>query len=128
MDGRGHTPLTRRPMDKRSLDCFRKSLKEQRDALHLRLVRVKRQHPVSGASELKDEGDWASASVAQEMTAMEQTQAEKLLRALNAALDRIDAGTFGKCRDCGQLIGEERLEAIPWTRYCITCQEVIDAA
>jgi DnaK suppressor protein len=128
MDGRGHGPLSRLPMDKRSLDRFRKSLKEQRDALHLRLVRARRQHPGPGASEVKDEGDRASASVAQEMTAPERTQAENLLRAVNAALDRIDAGTFGKCRDCGQLIGEDRLEAIPWTRYCITCQEVIDAA
>ena len=114
-------------MDKRSVDRFRKSLKEQRDALHLRLVRVRRQPAGLGPSEVKDEGDRASASLAQEITALGRTQAENLLRAVSAALDRIDTGTFGECRDCGQEIGVKRLEAIPWTRYCIRCQEIIDA-
>ena len=57
---------------------------------------------------------------------MQQSQAENLLKAVNGALDQIDAGTFGQCRNCGQEIGLKRLQAIPWTRYCITCQELID--
>ena len=36
---------------------------------------------------------------------------------------RIDKGTFGVCRDCGEPIAEARLNAIPWTRVCITCKE-----
>ena len=39
------------------------------------------------------------------------------------ALLRIDKGTFGLCRDCGEPIAEARLNAIPWTRVCITCKE-----
>jgi len=66
------------------------------------------------------------ASTITEMSAMQQTQAENLLKAVNGALDQIDAGTFGQCRNCGQEIGGKRLEAIPWTRYCIACQELID--
>jgi len=36
---------------------------------------------------------------------------------------RVEAGTFGLCRDCGQPIADARLDAIPWTRVCITCKE-----
>jgi len=78
-----------------------------------------------GASELKDEGDRASASITTEMSAIQQTQAENLLRAMTAALERIRNGTFGECLHCDQEIGVKRLEAVPWTRYCITCQELI---
>ena len=40
---------------------------------------------------------------------------ERLLEAIDAALTRIDDGTYGTCGACGQPIGEERLEALPWT-------------
>src|SRR4051794_3807095 len=43
------------------------------------------------------------------------------LRHVDEALAGIDAGTFGACRSCGQLIAPERLEAIPWVLLCIDC-------
>jgi len=53
---------------------------------------------------------------------LKQTDA-KILTAIDEALVRIDKGTFGVCRDCGGPIAAARLEAIPWTRVCITCKE-----
>ena len=47
----------------------------------------------------------------------------KILQAIEEALWRIDKGTFGVCRDCGEMIADARLNAIPWTRVCITCKE-----
>lgn len=47
------------------------------------------------------------------------------LRLVDAALARIDAGTFGRCLRCGNEIAAERLEALPWAAYCITCQQAI---
>lgn len=111
-------------MDKLSTNRFRKLLKERRDNLHLRLTRATRQS--RSLADAKDEGDRASASIEKEMSAAEKAQAESLLKAVNAALDRIDGGTFGHCLNCGQEIGLKRLEAIPWARYCITCQELMD--
>jgi DnaK suppressor protein len=114
-------------MDKQSLERFRKTLKERRDALHLRLSTTKREaFGNRSVCEIRDEGDRANASITAEMSVLQQSQAENLLKAINGALDQIDAGTFGKCRNCAQEIGRKRLEAIPWTRYCITCQELID--
>jgi RNA polymerase-binding transcription factor DksA len=43
----------------------------------------------------------------------------QLLEEVNAALDRINQGTYGRCEVCGKQIAEERLRAIPYTRLCI---------
>ena len=47
----------------------------------------------------------------------------KILQAIEEALARITKGTYGVCRDCGEMVAEPRLKAIPWTRMCITCKE-----
>ena len=53
---------------------------------------------------------------------LKQTDA-KILQAIEEALGRIEKGTHGICRDCGEPIAEARLNAIPWTRVCIACKE-----
>jgi DnaK suppressor protein len=50
------------------------------------------------------------------------------LELVDAALARLDAGTFGTCQRCGGLIAEGRLEALPWAAHCISCQSAIDKA
>ena len=42
---------------------------------------------------------------------------------VETALQRIREGEFGECTNCGNEINAKRLEAVPWTRYCIECQE-----
>jgi len=53
---------------------------------------------------------------------LKQTDA-KILQAIEEALWRIEKGTYGACRDCGEPIAPARLDAIPWTRVCISCKE-----
>ena len=53
---------------------------------------------------------------------LKQTDA-KILQAIEEALVRMEKGTYGICRDCGDPIAAARLEAIPWTRVCITCKQ-----
>ena len=53
---------------------------------------------------------------------LKQTDA-KILQAIEEALYRLEKGTYGVCRDCGDPIAPARLEAIPWTRVCITCKQ-----
>ena len=53
---------------------------------------------------------------------LKQTDA-KILQAIEEALFRMEKGTYGICRDCGEPIASARLDAIPWTRVCITCKE-----
>ena len=53
---------------------------------------------------------------------LKQTDA-KILQAIEEALVRLDDGSYGVCRDCGEDIAPARLNAIPWTRVCIECKE-----
>jgi DnaK suppressor protein len=61
--------------------------------------------------------------------ALEERQQDRLGN-IDEALARIEAGTYGKCQNCGQPIGEERLEANPTTTFCADCasEEEVDAA
>ena len=45
------------------------------------------------------------------------------LRLVEEALDRLDTGDYGICLACEEPIAEKRLRALPWARYCVTCQE-----
>ena len=47
------------------------------------------------------------------------------LRLVEEALDRLDAGDYGICQACEEPIAEKRLRALPWARYCVTCQDVV---
>jgi DnaK suppressor protein len=49
-----------------------------------------------------------------------------LLRAVRAALTRMTGGHYGACLHCDGSITEKRLEAVPWTPYCIKCQAAAD--
>ncbi|MEI6667640.1 MAG: TraR/DksA family transcriptional regulator [Acidobacteriota bacterium] len=53
---------------------------------------------------------------------LKQTDA-KILQAIDEAVVRLEKGTYGLCRDCGEPVSSARLNAIPWTRVCITCKE-----
>jgi DnaK suppressor protein len=53
---------------------------------------------------------------------LKQTDA-KILQAIEEALYRMEKGVYGICRDCGESIAPARLEAIPWTRVCISCKQ-----
>ena len=50
-----------------------------------------------------------------------------LLREIQEALTRIDDGEYGHCLECDESISLKRLEAIPWARFCIECQEELAA-
>jgi DnaK suppressor protein len=69
----------------------------------------------------------ASQVFAQQRDLALREKAEKELELVDAALARLDAGTFGRCLRCGGPIAEGRLEALPWAAYCIACQKLVGA-
>jgi len=110
-------------MDRKSIARFKKALEARHQELRLGLAKTQRetQHDYG-----KDEGDRAVASTSREIDLSQKSRDRALLTAVDAALRRIKDGTFGECLNCGQEINIKRLEAIPWVRYCITCQELMD--
>jgi len=107
-------------MDALLLDNYRRILEEKRhELLSAGPVRTPSVEP--GAKS----GDWIDQS-SQESDrhvhlALKQTDA-KLLRAIEDALHRVEQGTYGICSDCEEEIPTVRLDAVPWTRVCISCK------
>jgi DnaK suppressor protein len=73
-----------------------------------------------------DEMDQTGRSTEQEVAILGLNRRSELLRNIQAALRRIEDGTFGTCTNCEEAIGRNRLVAVPWTPFCIRCQEVVD--
>ena len=59
------------------------------------------------------------------MFSLSDAERTTLLQIENA-LHRMDEGTYGRCANCGQTINVLRLEAVPWARFCIDCQELAE--
>jgi DnaK suppressor protein len=70
-----------------------------------------------------DTADQAAAEYERQALAHKAAVGRQTLRNLSQALERIRQGTFGECAECGNEIEAKRLEAIPWARYCLKCQE-----
>ena len=113
-------------MDRKSIARFQKALQARHRELRQGLAQTHRESPAAQHDYGKDEGDRANTSLARELDLGQKSRERALLTSVDAALKRINEGTFGECLNCGQEINSKRLEAIPWVRYCITCQELID--
>jgi len=71
-----------------------------------------------------DEVEFAIKTVEQDLTAATAELRSQMLKEVESALKRVAGGTYGLCEGCGEDITPNRLKAIPWARYCLTCQEL----
>ena len=76
----------------------------------------------------KDLGDQANTAYTREFQFELGNGDRRLLREVLTALRKLDEGGFGECERCGEPIGEKRLEALPFARYCIDCQRRLERA
>jgi DnaK suppressor protein len=74
----------------------------------------------------QDIADRAASSYNKEFLFHQSNSERQLLQMVEGALSRISEGSFGQCISCGKDINPKRLEAVPWTRYCIECQEKME--
>lgn len=70
-----------------------------------------------------DEGGQASWAQMEHLAFVNLEQGQKTLTEVEAALGRMDRGTYGQCEGCGEPIPEARLRALPWARFCVRCIE-----
>ena len=73
-------------------------------------------------------GDLVSASVEKEKAFEYGEAGVNALREINAALEKLESGTYGVCEICGKLIGVKRLKAVPSARLCIKCKSDQEAS
>lgn len=113
-------------MAKSDVASFRDHLVEHRQEILNLYERDLKAGQASTDEGTEDIVDRANNSYNRElMFSLSDTERNQLL-AVDAALARIEEGTYGKCINCSREIGVKRLEAVPWARYCIDCQELAE--
>jgi RNA polymerase-binding transcription factor len=70
-----------------------------------------------------DVDEFAAKVASQDVTASTLELRTQMLKEIDRSLKLMTTGTYGVCEDCGEEISPIRLKAIPWARYCLTCQE-----
>lgn len=106
-----------------STRSMEKQLRDQEQHLTQAMVQAVEQGREVSTDETNDVADLAVLSYQKEMLFTQSTEGRNQLQLVRSALARIADGTFGQCVNCHQQIGAKRLEAVPWTPYCIDCQE-----
>jgi DnaK suppressor protein len=115
-----------------SLDTqrFRDTLLEERRRVEHALATLRDEHPGSLDEEVEETAtsdnhlaETATATLGREIDYTLGENSEEVLAQIDAALERIDDGTYGTCTNCGKEIPLERLEANPWASLCIGCKQ-----
>jgi DnaK suppressor protein len=108
-------------MDKGNVQRFKTILEFRQQELRLSIQHQRQSARTAGRE--ADAVDHATTSSERELLLQQRNREQGLLRMVEAALERIRDGSFGQCISCGNEIEVKRLQAVPWTRYCIQCQE-----
>jgi DnaK suppressor protein len=109
-------------MTKAELNKFRNTL----EAKQAELVQFVRNRDAIAIEKSPDALDEVQHAAERELAIRNLDRESHLLRNVRGALRRISDGTFGVCLHCEEDISPKRLAAVPWTAYCIQCQELAD--
>jgi DnaK suppressor protein len=109
-------------MSKTELNKF----KEVLETKHAELAKVLRNRDGITIEKSPDALDEVQNAAERELAIRNLDRESNLLRNVRSALHRIDEGIYGVCMHCEEDISPKRLNAVPWTPYCIQCQELAD--
>ena len=113
-------------MEKKKLEAFKKRLETRQQELRRTVNRNQQDGRSADEDTAQDIADRAASSYNKEFLFSQSNNDRQLLQMVDGALARIRAGSFGECISCGEEINPKRLEAVPWTRHCIECQEKLE--
>ena len=114
------------PQDQDQYKALRERLQNQRDEIlnmYKQDLRAGQESADDGTEDIVDRAN--NAYNRELMFSLSDTERNTLLLIENA-LRRMDEGTYGRCSNCGQSIALPRLEALPWARFCVDCQELAE--
>jgi RNA polymerase-binding protein DksA len=110
-------------------DRFRETLLEERTRVAAAIQNLHDEHPGTLAEDAGEEtaydnhlADTATETYDRELDYTLEENSEHVLAEIDAALKRMEEGTYGTCTNCDREIALERLEALPWATLCIDCQ------
>jgi DnaK suppressor protein len=113
-------------MDKKRLEQFKKRLETRQQELRRLVSRNVQDGRAADEQAAQDVADKAANSYTKEFLFHQSNNDRQLLQLVEEALSRIREGSYGECVNCGNELNAKRLEAVPWTRYCINCQEKVE--
>jgi DnaK suppressor protein len=100
-----------------------KQLIESRIAEQENILETAQRETRGDAARYADPADQAASEYERQSLMHKAAAARQMIQTLTQALERLREGSFGECAECGGEIEAKRLEAIPWARYCVKCQE-----
>lgn len=113
-------------LDKRTMEQYRKKLLEKRRELTAAYTKNRHYGRESDEGGTQDLADKASSSYTKEFLYSLSNTERSILEEVERALKRIDSGEYGTCADCEEKISRKRLDAVPWARHCVPCQERVE--
>jgi RNA polymerase-binding transcription factor len=113
-------------MEKKRLEYYRKKLLAKREELLRTIARIQEEGRSADDDPTVDLADKAANSYTKEFL-FGQTDSDRFtLQMINEALDRIRLSSYGACMSCHEEMQQKRLEAVPWARHCLACQEKVE--
>ncbi len=110
-------------MDKKRLDYYKKKLVKRREELMKTIARTEEEGRQADDDPTVDLADKAANSYTEEFLFGMTNTDRTILNQIEAALKRIDGDDYGVCANCQEELQQKRLEAVPWAKHCINCQE-----
>ncbi len=113
-------------MEKKILGQYRKKLVDKRRELTAAYTKNRHYGRESDEGGTQDLADKASSSYTKEFLYSLSNTERTVLEQVERAIDRMNEGEYGTCMECGEKISKKRLDAVPWARFCVPCQERIE--
>ena len=110
-------------MDKKRAEYYRKKLQARREELLKMISRTEQEGRTADDVPTVDLADKAANSYTKEFLFGQTNHERSMLQLVDEALARLKDSTYGLCVNCQDEVQQKRLEAVPWTRHCISCQE-----
>jgi DnaK suppressor protein len=111
-------------MDKRKTKAYRDRLLARRESLFSQVTEAEMSSRERDLEATQDPADMAANAYTKELLISMSANDRKLLLLIDEALERVEGGEYGECVNCGEPVSEKRLDAVPWTRYCLKCQDL----
>lgn len=110
-------------MDKKKVESYKKRLLAKQEEVRRMVARSEQDGREADGEITQDLADRAANSYTKEFLFHQSDDNRRVLQLIADALKRVDNGSYGLCVECQQGVQKKRLEAVPWARHCIECQE-----
>ena len=113
-------------MTKKEMEKYRRLLEQKKNGLSNELAKTRDAEEETTEESTQDIADKAVSSYTREFLYSLSDSDRNTVLQIDQALVRIQEGNYGLCQNCGQLMSDKRLNAVPWAPHCVDCQELAE--